>query len=77
MKNFSEAAGSSLKQSGFFDLGISLLILAMAGSTVYVTERDHDEKMASMQENTITVEAETSDERMPRLASDTPGFSVE
>lgn len=33
---------STLKQSGFFDLGFSLLILAMSGIAMYLTAPDED-----------------------------------
>jgi len=51
MKNLNKAPGNSSRQSGFFDLGISLLILAMSGSVVISVERNHDEKRASLQES--------------------------
>jgi len=38
------------KQLGFFDLGLSVLILALAGGSVYFTEKDADEKYAQQQE---------------------------
>ena len=80
MKNFDKAPGNSSKQSGFFDLGISLLILALAGSVAYIAERNHDEKMASLQENpeiTMTEEAEIRNEKISKLDSDIPGFAVQ
>ena len=61
MKNFNKAPGNSSKQCGFFDLGISLIILAMSGSAVIIAEQNHDEKVASVQESTeitMTGEAE-------------------
>jgi high-affinity nickel permease len=73
MKNLNKAARRSSTQSGFFDLGISLLILVMAGSAVYVTERNTDEKMASLQEIPITMETEIGDKKMSRLDYDIPG----
>jgi len=79
MKNFDKAPGNSSKQSGFFDLGISLLILAMSGSAVYVAERNHDEKVASLQESTeITMagEIEIQNQKISKLDSDIPGFAV-
>ena len=39
------------KQSGFFDLGLSLLILAVAGGSVYFAEQEQAEKYAQQQEN--------------------------
>jgi hypothetical protein len=42
--------GISWKEAGFFDLGISLLVLALSGSAVYVIERDHAESVASAPE---------------------------
>jgi hypothetical protein len=33
----------SRKQFGFFDLGLSLLVLALAGSSVYLIESNHPE----------------------------------
>jgi hypothetical protein len=80
MKNFNKAPGYSSKQSGFFDLGISLLILALSGSTVFIIERNHDEQMASLQESTeITMagEAEIPNEKISKLDSDIPGFAVQ
>ena len=77
MKNFNKAPGNSSKQSGFFSLGISLLILAMSGSAVYVAERNHDEKMASLQESTMTGEAEIPNEKISKLDSDTFGVAVQ
>ena len=79
MKNFDKAPGNSSKQFGFFDLGISLLILAMSGSAVYVAERNHDEKVASLQESTeITMagEIEIQNQKISKLDSDIPGFAV-
>jgi hypothetical protein len=43
--------GISWKEAGFFDLGISLLVLALSGSAVYVIEKDHAESVASAPEN--------------------------
>jgi hypothetical protein len=80
MKNFNKAPGNSLKQSGFFGLGISLLILVMSGSAVYVAELNHDKKMASLQESTeitMTGEAEIPNEKISKLDSDIPGFAVQ
>ena len=71
MKNFNKASGRSSKQSGFFDLGISLLILAMAGSAVFITERNHDEKTTSLQEST-----EIRNEKVSKLDSDNTGFAL-
>ena len=80
MKNFNKAPGNSSKQTGFFDLGISLLILALAGSAAYIAERSHDQKMASLQESpeiTMTEEAEIPNEKISKLDSDNPGFAVQ
>ena len=80
MKNFNKAPGNSLNQSGFFDLGISLLILVMSGSAVYVAEQNHDKKMAPLQESTkitMTGEAETPNDKISKLDSDIPGFAVQ
>ena len=38
------------RQFGFFDFGLSLLILALAGSSVYVVEHNEHEKLAMQQE---------------------------
>ena len=79
MKNFNKAPGNSSKQSGFFSLGIALLILAMSGSAVYVAERNHDENMATLQESTeitMTGEAEIQNEKISKLDSDIPGLAV-
>ena len=79
MKNFNKAPGNSSKQSGFFDLGISLLILAMSGSAAYVAEQNHDEKMASLQESTeITMagEIEIQNQKISKLDSDISVFAV-
>ena len=75
MKNFDKAPGNSSKQSGFFDLGISLLILAMSGSAVYLAEGNQDEKVASLKESTeitMTGEAEIQNEKISKLDSDIP-----
>ncbi len=80
MKNFNTASGNSSRQSGFFDMGISLLILALAGSAVYITERSQDEKAASLQESTeitMTGEAEISNKKVSKLDSDTPVVAVQ
>ena len=80
MKNLNKAPGNSSKQSGFFDLGISLLILVLAGSATYIADRNHDEKMASLQESpeiTMTEEAEIRNEKMSKLDSDIPGVAVQ
>ena len=80
MKNFNKAPGNRSRQSGFFDLGISLLILAMSGSAVYVAERNHDEKVASLQESTeITMagEIEIQNQKISKLDSDIPGLAVQ
>ena len=68
------------KQSGFFDLGISLMILAMSGSAVYVTERNHDEKIASLQESTeITAsqQMENDNTNIARANPDNPDFVLQ
>jgi hypothetical protein len=44
---------STLKQHGFFDLGLSLLILAMSGIAVYLTERNQGEESGSLQEDIV------------------------
>lgn len=52
----------SRKQSGFFDLGLSLVILALAGGTVLLTEntrQENTETAASQQ--TMTAQAMTVD----------------
>ena len=75
MKNFNKAPGKRSKQSGFFDMGISLLILALAGSAVFIAERNEGEKAASLQESTeITMngDAEIRNEKISKLDSDTP-----
>ena len=80
MKNFNKAPGNRSKQSGFFDLGISLIILALSGSAVIIAEQNHDEKVASVQESTaitMTAEAEIQNEKISKLDSDIPGFSVQ
>ena len=80
MNNFNKASGNSSKQSGFFDLGISLLILAMAGSAAFVAEHNQDEKVATLQqpsEITMTGDAEISNDKMSQLDSDIPDFSVQ
>lgn len=43
--------GISWKEAGFFDLGISLLVLALSGSAVYVIEKNHAESIASAAES--------------------------
>ena len=80
MKNLNKAPGNSSKQSGFFDLGISLLILTLAGSAAYIAERNHDEKAASLQESpeiTMTEEAEIPNENISKLESDIPDFAAQ
>ena len=80
MKYFNKAPGNSSKQTGFFDLGISLLVLAMSGSAAYISVQNHDENMASPQESseiTMTEDAEISNENISKLDSGTPGFAVQ
>ena len=80
MKNLNKAPGNSSKQSGFFDLVISLLILTLAGSAAYIAKRNHDEKTASLQENpeiTMTEEAGIRNEKISKLDSDIPDFAVQ
>jgi hypothetical protein len=40
------------QQLGFFDLGLSFLILAIAGGSVYFIEHDQAEKLAQQREQT-------------------------
>ncbi len=41
------------RQAGFFDLGISLLILALSGGTVYAIEKTHSNSVASAPESVV------------------------
>ena len=71
-----KAPGSRSKQSGFFDLGISLLVLTMSGSAAYVIERNQDERTVSLQESTeITAsqKTENSNLNVARTDFDNPG----
>ena len=80
MQSINKAPGNSSRQSGFFDLGISLLILAMSGSVVISAERNPDEKIASLQESTkvtMTGEAETPNRKISTLDSDIPGLVIQ
>ena len=43
-----------LKQAGFFDAGLSVLILALAGGAVYITESITDADIASTAEQQAT-----------------------
>ena len=38
---FFENRNSAIKQSGFFDLGIALIILAVSGASVYAVDNHH------------------------------------
>ena len=80
MKNFNKAPCNGSKQSGFFGLGITLLVLAMSGSVISIAEPNQDEKRASLQESTeITIAGETeiSNEKISKLDSDISGFAVQ
>jgi hypothetical protein len=45
-----KSVNHSNRQSGFFDLGMSLLVLAIAGGVVYGVENSHAEKTAANQQ---------------------------
>jgi len=47
-----KVSGNRPKQAGFFDLGLSLLILAIGGGAMYLTDRAQVENYASLQEST-------------------------
>ena len=47
-----KVSGNRPKQAGFFDLGLSLLILAIGGGAMYMTDRTQVENYASLQEST-------------------------
>jgi hypothetical protein len=51
-KNIMKTPNKSKNQSGFFDLGISLLILVIAGGSVYFSEKAHTEKTVAHPEGT-------------------------
>lgn len=57
-----------LKQSGFFDLGISLLILAMSGGAMYLTDNANIEDMASAQESIEVTNVQQADSSNENLA---------
>jgi len=40
-----------LRQCGFFDLGLSLVILAVAGTTTVATLNSNEQSMASVEQN--------------------------
>jgi len=46
------------KQRGFFDMGISLLILAIGGTTAAVVTPDHDAQTQVAQEQQQTISTE-------------------
>jgi len=47
------------KQRGFFDMGISLLILAIGGTTAAVVTPDHDaQTQVAQEQQTISTEAQ-------------------
>lgn len=52
------------KQNGFFDLGLSLIILAIGGGTTYLVKEAHEEQLAAeMQvESVELVYSESSNE---------------
>lgn len=74
------ALGNRSKQSGFFDLGISLLILALSGSTVYIVERNQDEKNVSLQESTKIMasrQMENTNVNIAKADFDIPGVALQ
>ena len=75
-----KAPGNRPKQSGFFDLGISLLILTLTGSTAYLIERNQDEKNASLQESseiTASQQMENANVNVSRADFDIPGVIMQ
>ena len=75
-----KAPGVRLKQAGFFDLGISLLILAISGISVYFIEKDQAETNVSAQQNieiTATLPAENSIEKIASISPHGPGLSIQ
>ena len=48
----------SSRQSGFFDFGMSLLILAVAGGVVYGVESSRSEQIAAQQHRLAAEQAE-------------------
>jgi hypothetical protein len=75
-----KAPDSRSKQSGFFDLGISLLVLGLSGSAVYATEGTGVEKNASLQESTrvtASQQTENTKTKLARTDSDTPAFVLQ
>ena len=74
-----KAPGVRFKQAGFFDLGISLLILAISGSSVYFIEKGQAEANVSAQQNveiTTTRPAENSIEKIASINPHTLGLSI-
>lgn len=72
--------GVSFKQAGFFDLGISLLILAISGTSVYFIEKGPAETSVSAQQNieiTATRPAENSIEKIASLSPHGSALSIQ
>jgi hypothetical protein len=78
-EGFNEAPRVQFKQAGFFDLGISLLILAISGGSVYFIEKGQAETHEIAQQNVeiaATRPAETSIEKIASISPHGPGLSM-
>ena len=74
-----KAPDKSKNQSGFFDLGISLLVLAIAGGSIYLIEHPHTEKTAArLESTTLTADLQTekANEVIARREPETPGLAA-
>ncbi len=75
-----KASCSRSKQFGFFDLGISLVILALSGGAVYITEHAIIERNATLQEESSNIatigQTGSTNEDMATLESGIPGIAM-
>ena len=70
-------AGSRQKQSGFFDLGISLVILAMSGTAVYFAENAQATNAeVAVNVETVTIAKTDADTVSPVVASNDRNSSI-
>ncbi len=68
------------KQFGFFDLGISLVIIALSGGAVYLTEHAIVERNVSLQEESSDIatigQTGNANEDMATLEAGIPGVAM-